>query len=278
MSVPIYQVDAFTSEPFKGNPAAVCLLEYEQPDAWLQSVAAEMNLAETAFVLPREGAFDLRWFTPTVEVPLCGHATLASAHILWETETLPATEPARFHTLSGLLTAKKDGSHIELDFPAISSEPGSMTDEIRRALGVEPRSVSVIRTTGKKDTNYLLELENAEQVRQLEPDFLILRKWVPAGIIVTARSDSLEFDFVSRYFVAHLGIDEDPVTGLAHCILAPYWSGLLGKTEMTGYQASKRGGVVGVRLGGDRVYLTGEAVTILRGVLDGEPVHDENGL
>ncbi|MEP7270685.1 MAG: PhzF family phenazine biosynthesis protein [Acidobacteriota bacterium] len=278
MAVPIYQVDAFTSVPFKGNPAAVCLLEYPQPEDWMQNIAAEMNLAETAFVLPREGAFDLRWFTPTVEVPLCGHATLAGAHILWETETLPATEPARFHTLSGLLTATKSGEQIELDFPAISNEPASMTDEIRSALGVEPRVVRITHTKGRKDPNYLLELESEDVVRGLMPDFNILRKWVAAGIIITARSSSSEVDFVSRYFAANVGIDEDPVTGSAHCVLAPYWSEILGKAEMIGYQASARGGLVGVRMGGDRVYLSGEAVTILRGVLSGEPVHDENGV
>lgn len=278
MAVPIYHVDAFSAEPFKGNPAAVCLLDHEQPDEWLQNVAAEMNLSETAFVLPREGAFQLRWFTPTVEVPLCGHATLASAHVLWETETLPADEEARFQTLSGLLLAKRSGSRIELDFPAIENVPADMTSEIRAALGVEPRYVGLTHTKGKKDPNYLLELESEEAVRTLEPDFGMLRRSVAAGVIVTARAQTAPFDFVSRYFAANVGIDEDPVTGSAHCVLAPYWSRVLGKTEMTGYQASARGGVVGVRVGGDRVYLSGEAVTILRGVLAGEPIQDEDGL
>ena len=274
MAVPIYQVDAFTSEPFRGNPAAVCLLDEEQPRAWLQSVASEMNLSETAFIIPREGAFDLRWFTPTVELPLCGHATLASAHVLWETQTLPPDEDAIFKTLSGELRAHRNGSTIELDFPAIEHEQAEMTAELRTALGIGARYVGLARVD-EGDPTYLLELESEEQVLQLQPDFALLRRDVQACVIVTARSRSNGFDFVSRFFAPNFGIDEDPVTGLAHCIMTPYWSQLLGKTEMTAYQASQRGGVVGVRLNGDRVTLIGQAVTVLHGVLTAEPISSE---
>ena len=274
MAVPIYQVDAFTSEPFRGNPAAVCLLDEEQPRAWLQNVASEMNLSETAFVVPRDGAFDLRWFTPTVEVPLCGHATLSSAHVLWETKSLLSDEDARFKTLSGELRAHRSGSAIELDFPAIEHEAAEMTAELRTALGIGARYVGLARVD-EGDPTYLLELESEEQVRQLQPDFALLRRDVQACVIVTARSRSNGFDFVSRFFAPNFGIDEDPVTGLAHCIMTPYWSQLLGKTEMKAYQASHRGGEVGIRFTGDRVTLIGQAVTVLRGVMTAEPMSSE---
>ena len=278
MAVPIYQVDAFTSEPFKGNPAAICLLEVEQPPEWMQNVAAEMNLAETAFLVPRDRAFQLRWFTPTIEIPLCGHATLASAHILWETETLPLDEEARFETLSGTLLARRIGAQIEMDFPAIESDPAEMTEGLRSALGVSPSWVGLTRTAPGKVGNYLIELNSEAEVRGLQPDIGILRRSVPQGVIVTARAETSPFDFVSRYFAPNFGVDEDPVTGSAHCALTPHWSRLLGKTEMFGYQASPRGGVVGVALSGNRVLLSGEAVTILRGVLSGEPIQDEEAV
>jgi PhzF family phenazine biosynthesis protein len=266
METPILQIDAFTAEAFKGNPAAVCLLDRSRPDEWMQRVAAEMNLSETAFVVPRhvgKDGFDLRWFTPAVEVPLCGHATLASAHALWETGRLAAGEEARFHTQSGWLIARRAGDKIELDFPALPVREATLPDEIREALGAKPKFVG----RDSNERNYLLELESEDAVRGLRPNFESLRRAAEAGVIVTARASAEPYDFVSRFFASYAGIDEDPVTGSAHCSLAPYWAERLGKSEMVGYQASARGGVVGVRLSGDRVFLLGEAVTVLRGGL-----------
>jgi PhzF family phenazine biosynthesis protein len=265
MEIPIYQVDAFTSHPFKGNPAAVCLLDRAHSDEWMQQVATEMNLSETAFLVKRDDGFSLRWFTPAIEVPLCGHATLASAHTLWETSTIGENDEAHFHTASGLLKARRAGGRIELDFPAIPSEPGEISEEARAILGVDPLAVFVTRGTIEK--GYLIELGSENEVRNARPDFSQLGRAISGGVIITAQSSTDEFDFVSRYFAVYAGIDEDPVTGSAHCALTPYWSRRLGKTEMIGYQASRRGGVVGVRLNGDRVNLFGEAVTILRGTL-----------
>jgi PhzF family phenazine biosynthesis protein len=268
MELPILQIDAFTAEPFKGNPAAVCLMDEPRPDEWMQKVAAEMNLSETAFVLPRDdGGFDLRWFTPTIEVPLCGHATLASAHALWETGRLAKDQEARFYTLSGWLTAKKAGGKIGLDFPAIFTDPSELPASLGDALDLAAVKVICHRVRERQDNNFLLELESEEQVRNLKPNFELLRRAVNAGVIITARGSSSKYDFVSRYFACYAGIDEDPVTGVAHCILTPYWSAKLAKDEMLAYQASARGGEVNVRLNGDRVALGGAAVTILRGSL-----------
>jgi PhzF family phenazine biosynthesis protein len=244
----------------------------------MQSVAAEMNLAETAFLVPQDGAFSLRWFTPTIEIPLCGHATLASAHILWETESLPIDEEARFETMSGRLIARRIGKQIEMDFPTIESNPAEATEALLKALGVTPKWVGLTQSASKKVANYLVELSSESEVRSLKPDIGLLRAGVPQGVIVTAKAETAPFDFVSRYFAPNFGVDEDPVTGSAHCALTPYWSRKLGKTEMCGYQASPRGGIVGVRLAGERTLLSGEAVTLLRGVLIGEPVTDEEGV
>lgn len=269
MEIPVLQIDAFATEPFKGNPAAVCLLNEAKPAAWMQNVAAEMNLAETAFVVPRQAGdgFDLRWFTPAVEVPLCGHATLASAHALWETERLSTAQEARFHTLSGVLTARRAQGVIEMDFPAIFTRPAALPPLIRKALNVTPRAVQVSWRSDGTDGNYLLELDAEKTVRDLQPDFSRLRQFTNAGVIVTARGDESPYDFVSRYFACYVGIDEDPVTGMAHCMLTPYWAEQLGQTELKAYQASARGGAVNVRLNGDRVALGGSAVTVLRGSL-----------
>lgn len=269
MEIPILQIDAFTSEAFRGNPAAVCLLNAAKPANWMQNVAAEMNLSETAFVVPRPAGdgFDLRWFTPTIEVPLCGHATLASAHALWETERLTAAQEARFHTLSGVLTARRANGKIEMDFPALFTRAAELPPLVQEALQVTPRAVRVSWRSDGTDGNYLLELDAEATVRGLKPDFNLLRQFTSAGVIVTARSDGAPYDFVSRYFACYAGIDEDPVTGAAHCLLTPYWAEQLGKTEMKAYQASARGGAVNVRLNGDRVALGGEAVTVLRGSL-----------
>ncbi len=277
MEIPIYTIDAFTAEPFKGNPAAVCLLDRSHPSQWMQRIAAEMNLSETAFVVPRasetstgEGGptsgFDLRWFTPTVEVPLCGHATLASAHALWETGKLAAGDEARFHTQSGWLKARRAGALIEMDFPSLPVSESTLPEAIREALGVQPQWVGRTANHGA-ETNLLVELESEAEVRNLRPDFAALRKHARSCIIVTARATTAGLDFVSRFFASSVGIDEDPVTGSAHCSLAPYWAERLGKTEMTGYQASARGGEVRVRMGDGRVLLAGKAVTVLRGSL-----------
>jgi PhzF family phenazine biosynthesis protein len=257
----IYQVDAFTNRAFAGNPAAVCILPVPAPEAWMRNVAREMNLSETAFLVPKEEGFHLRWFTPTVEVELCGHATLASAHILWETGVLGRDKQARFHTLSGLLTAERQGDWIELDFPAKPEEPATPWDELVTGLGITPRYV------GKSQFDYLVEADSEQTVRNLDPDFTLLKRTKARGVIVTARAEGGEFDFVSRFLAPGAGIDEDPVTGSAHCVLGPFWAKRLGKTEFVAYQASARGGVVRVRLVGNRVKLGGQAVTVMRGEL-----------
>ena len=261
MGIKLYQVDAFTEEPFRGNPAAVCLLDGPADERWMQNVAAEMNLSETAFLHPQEDGYRLRWFTPAVEVELCGHATLASAHTLFETGLLQPDEEARFYTLSGLLTARLNGDEIELNFPATPAEPASALPGMLEALGVSPRYV------GKNAFDYLLEVPTEQEVRDLSPNFARLKALSARGVMVTAAADSAGYDFVSRFFAPAVGIDEDPVTGSAHCTLGPFWGERLGKEEMRAYQASARGGTLRVRLEGDRVALGGRAVTIMRGEL-----------
>jgi PhzF family phenazine biosynthesis protein len=261
MSQSVVQVDAFTSKPFAGNPAAVCVLERPAEPAWMLAVAREMNLAETAFLVPRPDGFDLRWFTPTVEIDLCGHATLASAHVLWESGRLPSRETARFHTRSGLLTATRDGDWIELDFPATPAEPVEAPAGLAEALGAE------LRYVGKSRFDYLTELADERALCELRPDFGRLGRVSARGVIVTSRSATPDRDFVSRFFAPGSGIDEDPVTGSAHCCLAPFWSQRLGKQEFVAHQISARGGVLKVRLVGDRVRLGGQAVSVLRGEL-----------
>ena len=261
MPIPFFQVDAFTAKPFTGNPAAVCLLEKEAEADWMQAVAAEMNLSETAFVTPRAHAFGLRWFTPATEVDLCGHATLASAQVLWETGRLAEDDTANFHTRSGVLTAKRAGDWIELDFPATPAEPIESPAGLSDLLGSVPKFV------GRSRFDLLLELTDAEELRDLNPDFAGLSSLPVRGFIVTAKSDVPEYDFLSRFFAPAAGINEDPVTGSAHCALTPFWAGRLGKNEMTAFQASKRGGVVTVKLADDRVKLRGQAVTVMCGEL-----------
>jgi len=262
MGVPIFQVDAFTDQPFRGNPAAVCLLSEPREAEWMQAVAAEMNLSETAFVHREKDGFRLRWFTPAVEVDLCGHATLATAHVLWEVGWLAPEEPARFHTRGGLLVARRRAEEIELDFPALPEEPVEGPMGLAEALGVTPIYI------GRSTYDFLVELDSEETVRALQPDFDRLGALSNArGFIVTAAATPGEFDFVSRYFAPAAGVDEDPVTGSAHCCLGPFWGRRLRKEEMVAYQASKRGGVVRVRLAGERVILGGRAVTVIRGEL-----------
>jgi PhzF family phenazine biosynthesis protein len=261
VGIPIYQVDSFTDRPFRGNPAGVCLLSEFRDDAWMQAVAKEMNVAETAFLRAEADGHGLRWFTPAMEVDLCGHATLASAHVLWETGRLDPERPARFHTCSGLLTAERNGEEVELDFPSTPDEPTSVLAWLGEALGVEPLYI------GKSRFDYLVEVGSEEAVRGARPDFGRLKALDTRGVIVTSAASTPGYDFVSRFFAPGAGIDEDPVTGSAHCCLGPFWGGRLGKLEMVAYQASERGGVVRVRLEGARVHLGGRAVTVIRGEL-----------
>jgi PhzF family phenazine biosynthesis protein len=262
MPIRIVQVDAFTNHPFAGNPAAVCVLKEAPTEQWMRDVAREMNLSETAFLVPQDGGYHLRWFTPAVEVALCGHATVASAHVLWQDGHLPEGQQARFHTKSGLLTADRRGDWIELDFPAKIATATEPPPELLPALGVTDA-----KFVGKNAFDYFVEIESDAAVRALSPDHSLLRKLPVRGVIVTARSASPEFDFISRFFAPGSGIDEDPVTGSAHTALGPYWAGILGKTDMVAFQASARGGVVKVRVAGDRVKLGGQAVTVMTGEL-----------
>lgn len=261
MSQKITQVDAFTDTPFAGNPAAVCILPAERDERWMQNVAAEMNLSETAFLVQHEDGFQLRWFTPAAEVELCGHATLASAHVLWQEGRLQPGQQARFHTLSGLLTADQQGEWIELDFPATFEEAVEPPTGLIEALGVKATYV------GKNRFDYLVEVASEDEVRAAQPEFTRIAATPARGVIVTSRASTPGYDFVSRFFAPRVGVNEDPVTGSAHCSLTPYWSRKLNKTEMVAYQASQRGGVLRVRLDGDRVKLGGKAVTVLRGEL-----------
>jgi len=261
MSIPLYQVDAFTNQPFRGNPAGVCLLDQPKPDAWMQALAQEMNLSETAFLRPENDGYRLRWFTPAAEVDLCGHATLASAHILWETGRLASDNPARFYSLSGPLGASRQGALIELDFPAKLEQPCPPVPELAEILGVKPVYI------GKNQFDYLVELENAKMVRQARPDFARLKEIDVRGVIVTSRADTPEYDFISRFFAPAVGVNEDPVTGSSHTCLGPYWAKKLGKNTLRAYQASTRGGVLSVRLNGERVLLGGQAVTVFKAEL-----------
>lgn len=263
MSVPLYVVDAFTDRPFGGNPAAVCPLNDWPDRAWLQSVAAEMNLAETSFVVERpDCSFDLRWFTPEVEVELCGHATLAAAHALWQTgRAAGADDLLRFHTLSGLLTARRSGDEIELNFPIEAPSPVSVPEHLLEGMGVEAISVH------RNRFDYLVEVADEQTVQRLRPDYTRLRQVVIRGISVTSRSDDERFDFVSRFFAPAVGVDEDPVCGSSHCMLGPFWRERLGKSELMAHQISKRGGVVRVTCDGDRVRLAGRAVLVTQGEL-----------
>jgi PhzF family phenazine biosynthesis protein len=258
----IVQVDAFADRAFAGNPAAVCVMPGPRSDEWMQDVAMEMNLPETAFLFPENGAYRLRWFTPTTEVDLCGHATLASAHVLWQDGHLEEERMAEFNTRSGRLTARRANDWITLDFPSKKCEPADAPPGLFEGLRCDPGH-KVFRNV----FDYLVEFDNAEQVRALEPDYTTLQSVRMRGVIVTAPADDGEADFVSRFFAPAAGVNEDPVTGSAHCALAPFWGGRLDKTRLVGYQASRRGGVVRVELHGERVWLSGRAITVLRGEL-----------
>jgi predicted PhzF superfamily epimerase YddE/YHI9 len=259
----IYQVDSFTDELFKGNPAGVCLFMSNQSDEWMQEMAGEMNLSETAFLKKTDGGYQLRWFTPTTEVDLCGHATLAAAHVLWESGELDYHREARFFTRSGILTATKVGEWVQLDFPAETDAPIEPPRELIDGFKVPFEYV------GKNRMDYLVEVGSEESLRQMIPDTNELRKLAHRGIIVTCRSQDPRFDFVSRFFAPALGIDEDPVTGSAHCCLGPYWKRKLNKDAFTAYQASKRGGMLWLRVDdqAQRVYIRGKAKTVFDGEL-----------
>jgi len=261
MGIRAFKVDSFSAEPFAGNPAGVCLLTEPRDERWMQAVAREMNLSETAFLLREGDGVRLRWFTPAVEVELCGHATLASAHILWEEGILSPSDTPRFATKSGELRASRRGELIELDFPTKPEQPAEPPENLLEALGVKPLYL------GRNQFDYLLLLESEEAVRAVTPDFALLRTVAVRGVIVTAPSARPEFDFVSRFFAPAVGVDEDPVTGSAHCCLGPFWATRLGKSELVGHQVSARGGVVNVRVAGERVFVGGRAVTVLRGEL-----------
>jgi predicted PhzF superfamily epimerase YddE/YHI9 len=257
----VTQVDAFTAVPFRGNPAAVLILDDARDDAWMQDIAREMNLSETAFLRQEGDVWRLRWFTPTVEVDLCGHATLASAHVLWESGRLADREEARFETRSGRLSARQAGDWIEMDFPAEPAAAAEAPPGLLDGLGVRARHVA------RNRMDYLVEVDSEAEVRAAAPSMDVLRSVRARGVIVTAAASGSGYDFVSRFFAPATGVDEDPVTGSAHCALAPYWAERQGRSELVGYQASARGGHVRVRVNGARVILAGQAVTVLRGEL-----------
>jgi len=261
MGLKIFTVDAFTDKPFSGNPAGVCILSEERDEHWMQSIAREMNLSETAFLRKDDDGYSLRWFTPKVEVDLCGHATLASAHILLERGYIKREEQARFHTRSGLLAAASKENWIELDFPKQPVTSSSPPPGLIESLGVKPKFV------GKNILYYIVEVASEEIVRGLKPDFGHLAAVPVNGVAVTSKASSPDFDFVSRFFAPAFGIDEDPVTGSSHSGLGPFWEERLHKNELTAYQASARGGVIHVRVTSDRVFLGGKAITILQGEL-----------
>jgi PhzF family phenazine biosynthesis protein len=266
MNFPLFHVDAFADRPFSGNPAAVCLLPSWKEDRWLQAVGAEMNLSETAFLVRQQGHFDLRWFTPKSEVDLCGHATLASAHVLLSEGLARPSEEIRFSTKSGILKALRSGDDIELDFPLKPEEPAAAPPGLLEALGVSATYV------GRNLFDYLVEVASESSLRGIAPDFKRLAALSARGIIVTSRSADARFDFVSRFFAPAVGIDEDPATGSSHCCLVDFWRKRLGKTAFVAYQASARGGVIKVRVENSRAILGGRAMIMAKGELLG---HDQ---
>lgn len=262
MGYPLYQVDAFTDEPFKGNPAAVCLLEGKAKVTWMKAVAREMNLSETAFLFPSDGNWRLRWFTPRQEVDLCGHATLASARVLFERQPALREQSIKFKTKGGDLLARWVNGQIELDFPAMAYQRLAYTKYINRALGFTPRDAVC------SGDFYLFEAEDERFIHEANPNFSEIEKLPVPEVIITASSKDPGFDFISRFFAPQLGIDEDPVTGSAHCLLAPFWAEKLQKRKFTAYQASPRGGTLHLRLEEDRVKITGSTVIIFEGQLN----------
>lgn len=262
MKIPIYIVDAFTDKQFKGNPAAVCLLKYELDDSTMQNIAFEMNLSETAFLLKNKNGFNLRWFTPTIEVDLCGHATLASSQVIKEFTNWDINKTVEFYTKSGTLTTSYVEGLIQLDFPLLpETEIKPPHPDIEKALGAKLVYVGISKNV------YFVQLENAKTVRELSPDFVLLETLPAWGVVITAKSDTDDYDFVSRFFAPEKGVKEDPVTGSVHCTLAPFWQKRLNKNEFVAYQASQRGGTLKVKIKNNRVLLLGNAVTVLKGEL-----------
>jgi predicted PhzF superfamily epimerase YddE/YHI9 len=259
----IYTVDAFTDKPYGGNPAGVCILDSPKDDAWMQHVAAEMNHAETAFLLRASDGFMLRWFTPKTEVDLCGHATLASAHLLWE-EGITSEPEIRFHTKRELLKAKKHGVWIELNFPLEPDEETDIPAMMRESLGVP------IKYVGKNRIDYIVEVEDEQTVRNLQPDLALMKSITTRGVLVTAQADDEDTDFVSRCFFPAIGIPEDPVTGSAHCCLGPYWANKLKKLQLNARQVSERGGELRLKVLDERILIYGQAVTVIKGELAAE--------
>lgn len=261
MAIAFYLVDAFADQLFAGNPAVVCPLPSWPEERWLQDVAAEMNQSATAFVVKNETGFDLRWFTPKVEVAVCGHATLASAHALWQQGLANPSQEIQFSTKGGFLKAARRGDEIELDFPLAPAEATEPPADLLPSLGVTAKYV------GRNKFDYLVEVESEALLRQLSPDFTGLKNIAVRGAIVTARSSDPRFDFVSRFFAPAVGINEDPVTGSAHCCLGDFWHKRLRKNDLRAFQASARGGAMRVRVEGERVFLGGKAVTVAGGEL-----------
>lgn len=261
--IKIYQVDSFTNEIFKGNPAGVCIINKMPSEEWMLYVAAEMNLSETAFVVKQEDHFDLKWFTPTIEIDLCGHATLAAAHILWSEGYFEAHKEIYFHTKSGVLKVMKKGDWLQMDFPKLEYHLSEAPKELIEGLNVVPLFV------GKSKDNYLIEIDSEEIIKNLKPDFGKLALLDMHAVIVTSKA-SVPYDFVSRFFAPGIGINEDPVTGSAHCTLANYWRDVLGKNRFMAFQYSARGGELQLEINGERVMIMGQAVTVLRGELLGQ--------
>lgn len=258
----LFGVDAFTPVPFRGNPACVCIIEKDRPDEWKQSVASELNVSETAFLQGGDVSWGLRWFTPQVEVDLCGHATLASAHVLWETGRVDKGRGIAFETRSGKLGASNDGDWVELDFPEEPPQETKAPDRLLSALGTEASWV------GKNRFDYIVEVESEKKLKGLKPDFVMLGEVSTRGVIVTSRSQGGQYDFVSRFFAPAVGVSEDPVTGSAHCCLGPYWKEKTGLDILTAYQVSRRGGFLKLRVAGGRVFISGQAVTVWRGEIE----------
>ncbi|WCK56765.1 PhzF family phenazine biosynthesis protein [Aneurinibacillus sp. Ricciae_BoGa-3] len=260
MQPSIFHINAFTDKPFSGNPAAICILDTPQEKQWMQRMAQEMNQPVTAFIFRRtNNLYDLHWFTPTTELDLCGHGTLGSAHVLWQQDYLTPDKGIQFYTKSGLLTVKQVSDGIQLDFPANPPVDAEVPAELKQALGIPAKHVA------KNSLGYILEVESEEIVKKIQPNFELLSFIPVTGVIVTSPSSYTDFDFVSRYFAPRIGINEDPVTGSAHCGLGPYWSAKLQKKKLIGYQASSRGGIVKLELRENQVLLTGQAITILEG-------------
>lgn len=267
MSIPLFQVDAFAREPFRGNPAGVCLLDDadQVTDKWRQYFASEMNLSETAYVVPREDRFELRWFTPTDEVDQCGHATLATAHVLWEKNYVPEDDPIVFDTASGALSCRKYDDWIRMNFPTEEPEETTTPGGLLESLGLRRDDVQFI---GRTRFDYFIEIEDVNELKELEPDFKELAKYETRGTIVTAKANSDDFDFATRFFAPAVGIDEDPATGSAHCALGPYWHNELGKSELDAHQVSRRGAHIKVEHRDNRTVLGGQAVTVFEGSIE----------